>query len=258
MSQIVKYRWENWEPAFFLSDGSKMPLFGQRLSMTVGEKKCIGYVKNGKRFKCPHENKTVYENVCDGCKKMDDYYFCMCCSGECLNPRKRGQCLKGRYVVYMAAFDSLLKIGISVEHRLMERLVEQGADFGTNLMTITDGKAVRKIEQKIRSSLEITDRICGKTKSSVIFGDPNSSVHALNEKIKLLKVSFPDIDSEIFDLRKFYRLENVTETPVFIEPPGNSFEGEVVAAKGNIIIINNGSWQMANAHRFIGRDVTIK
>ncbi|MBI5347184.1 MAG: DUF2797 domain-containing protein [Candidatus Aenigmarchaeota archaeon] len=255
MKQIVKYKWENWEPVFILDDGTKIRLFGQNVALRVGKKHCIGYYKNGKRFKCTE--KTVYESVCEQCQKEDEYFMCIRCAGECLNPKKRIQCINNTYAIYLAAFDSLIKIGISVDFRLMERLVEQGADFGARLVTVDDGKAVRKMEQKIKSELEIVDKVSGDKKSEKIFGDPNKSVQELAKKINEIKGNgMPLLSPEIYDLRHYYRLQNVLSQPTRMEiSEGTELEGTCIAAKGNIIIIKNSEWQMFNAHRMIGREV---
>ncbi len=260
MNQILKYKWDNWEPMLILDGGISLPLFDKEISMKLGKKKCTGYFKNGKRRKCPENALTTFDYMCEKCQKEDDYFFCIRCSGECLNPKKRNQCTKNIYSIYLAAFDSLIKIGISIDFRLLQRLVEQGADFGTKLVTLDDGKTARKMEQKIRRELGIVDKVRGEKKSEKIFGNPNNSVAALNKKIQELKNNgMPLINPEIYDLRGYYRLGYVSKFPKLMQiNEGMEIEGKVVAAKGNIVVIKNQEWHMLNAHRLVGREVELR
>jgi hypothetical protein len=175
-----------------------------------------------------------------------------------LNERKRQECLASHYNIYLAAFDSMLKVGISHEHRLMERLVEQGADFGAKIARMQDGKLVRAIEQRIKKEINIEDRLTGEQKNEVLFGNPNVAVGNITRAVSVLRsngFSKYMTGLEIFDLRSYYHLHNVFSQPKIMEiKEGAEIKGRVAAAKGNLIIFqNNENFFSVNAHRLIGR-----
>ena len=260
--QIIKFKWENWEPRLILQDNAslqKIVLFDNDLELKLGEKLCIGYFKAGKHYKCPYKNKTEFEYSCSDCQRMDDFFRCIKCNGSsCINEKMRKECTENNYFIYLAAFNTLLKVGISHEQRIMKRLVEQGADFGAKIAFVKDGKNVRETEQKVKNHLHITDRITGNEKQDMLFANPNLSVIRLSNAINKLKGNgFPLIHPEIYDMRKYYRLENTPSKPKKIDIKTNTkIKGRVVSAKGNILVLENkNNFYSLNAHALIGREI---
>ena len=155
----------------------------------------------------------------------------------------------------------MIKVGVSLDRRIIERLVEQGADFGARLMQVKDGKEVRIIERNIMNTLNITDRVRGNQKAERIFCNPNVAMKNLYKNIINLKNLFPEKlnNIEIHDLRNYYRLHNVKKDPKLLKVSnGIKLEGRVVAAKGNIVILNNQNmFYSLNAHEMVGREVEI-
>lgn len=260
--QIIKFKWKGWKPQLILQENGnfqKIDLFEQDISFKLDEKLCIGYFKDGRHYKCPYKNKTEFERSCSDCQRMDDFFRCIKCDGtSCINEKMRKKCIENNYFIYLAAFHTLLKVGISHEQRFLERLVEQGADFGAKIAFIKDGKNVREIEQKVKDYLNITDRITGEEKYSMLFANPNISVIRLCNAINKLKGNgFPLINPEIYDLRKYYRLENILTKPKKMDIKTNvKINGRVVSAKGNILILRNkNSFYSLNVHSLIGREI---
>ena len=264
--QIIKYKWENWIPHLVLKDEGlmkKMPLTGNDISFTLGKRMCIGFYREGKHFPCKNNRETDDKN-CNECKLEDDYFFCIRCDGsQCINPKKRDECEDNFYYIYLAAFDSLLKVGISYEYRIMERLVEQGADFGAKIARVKDGKLVREMEQKIRQEINITDRITGRQKHGALFCDPNNAMRNILKAVTALKSNgFAKhmISPEIFDLREHYNLHNILTAPEQLEmSEGTKVKGHAVATKGNLIIFRDeNKFYSMNAHDLIGREITME
>ncbi len=263
--QVIKYKWENWEPFLSCRDDnnvfSKIRLMQSELCLRIGEKRCIGFFSEGKYRKCPNNTRTEYSWHCNSCRLEDDFFTCIQCDGSnCINDSRRSECAKERYYIYLAAFDSVLKVGVSQGYRLLERLVEQGADFGARIAEVTDGKNVRVMEQEIKNYLGITDRMKGSEKQKMIFCNPNkAAVNILNATKKLSRNGFSLGRIEIYDLRKYYNLQNVIAGPQKSDiKDGTKLSGRVVAAKGNILILRKGyDFFSANAHDLIGRDIYI-
>lgn len=267
--QAVKYKWlvtrETAEPFMMLRADSgleRLRLLGESVSIKAGRKSCIGYYRDGRHFECPQ--KMVLESgwCCNECRLNDDYYLCMQCNGsECINTKQRQECSELIYYIYLAAFGDLLKVGISLERRIMERLVEQGADLGALIALVKDGKDVRLIEQQICKELNIVDRIRGVQKHNLIFGNPNAAALNILNAIKKLKEKFSSymISPEIHDLRTYYRLHNVIGQPQKLTvSEGSEVSGTIVAAKGNILIFeNSGMFYSLNSHDLIGRELRL-
>ncbi len=262
--QIVKYKWINWKPFIIAKDITMkaIPLFDNRISFIVGERRCTGFFKEGRHFECPEKRRVEFDYHCNECRLNDDFSLCIRCDGsQCINMRRRGDCKNEKYIVYLAAFNSILKIGISNEFRLMERLIEQGADIGAKVAAVQDGKAVRSIEQTMRKHLCIVDRVGGREKHDMLFGNPNTaSINIFNAINKLRNNGFNEylISPEIHDLRGYYRLQNVISSPEMIEIKENTkIEGDVVAAKGNIMVLKNPAHKFysVNTHELIGREI---
>ncbi len=261
--QVVGYKWKGstlrgWEPQLVVENkGSldRVPVLGN-IDVSIGERLCAGYTSGGRYFPCPHGAKTSSGWRCDSCKKMDDYFYCIQCSGNCINNKQRSACRESGYFVYLAAFDSTIKVGISHERRFFERLVEQGADFAAKIAFMKDGMAVRKAEQNVKKILNCTDRMRGNEKNDRLFGNPNASVMQISKSIAVLKDQFETNTMEIYDLRRFYGLENVKKRPRMIKVRDQlNISGKVVAAKGNLMVIKNGFFYTLNAHDIIGREI---
>jgi hypothetical protein len=265
--QIVKYSWKHdsggFEPFFTLSDGTKIRLIDSNIHMEIGDKSCIGYMREGRRHECRLSARLDYGYICNECRMEDDFFNCMQCTGkECINPRQRDACTENSYFIYLAAFDSLLKVGISFEKRLLERLIEQGADFGVKIASVMDGKEARTIEQDMRKHLSIVDKVLFREKHESIFSDPNSCMSSISRALSRLRNNGFNkylVRPEIYDLRCHYRIDRVASKPEVVEPsPGMRVDGDIIAAKGNIFIYREGGRLFAtNAHRFIGRTVKI-
>jgi hypothetical protein len=261
--QFVKYKWDvsknmSGEPFLFAKGGKieKVRLLGEDISFTLGRKICIGYTRNGKHFPCPGQ-RISEEKMCRECMLNDDFFMCVKCDGsECLNESQRNSCIKSKFYIYLAAFSTTLKVGISQEFRILERLVEQGADMGAKIAGVQDGKLAREVEQKISKSLGIVDRISGVDKQKMLFGNINvASMNIFNaySKLRVNGVSAHLINPEIYNLQSIYRLSSVTSMPKPLRlEEGAEIEGKVVAAKGNILVLENNGFFSLNLNKLVG------
>ena len=261
--QIVRYKWKNdggWSPKLLVDDsGIKFhDLFDHHISLKVGDKFCVGYFSNSKKTECPSKEKIFKGNICDSCRDLDQYFKCIECTGTCINEKNRDNCKETTFYMYFTTFGPLLKVGISQEHRFSERMIEQGAELGVKFSKIKDGMEARIVEQKIKKLLYCEDRIYGDMKEKNIFGDPNAVILKIREALNSLKENnYSMINTEIYDFRRHYRLDKVHKIPKPINiETGSLIEGEIIAAKGNIMILKNGDDLFTvNSHRLISREV---
>ncbi len=259
--QIIRYKWDNFEPFLVMSGQKKIRLFGSSLRATLGDKRCAGFFLDGRHTECKEKPHLDYGSQCNSCLLRDRFAMCFRCTGEtCINEKRRKDCANEQFIIYLAAFNSILKVGISFEARFLERLVEQGADFGAVVGRVKDGMSVRKAEQEISAALEIVDRVRGNDKRRMLFCNPNVAMANIKVAVKKMSHIFPQytIPPQIFDLRGYYKLQNVVLEPKELAVSQDSkLDGNVVAAKGNIIVLENDGFSTVNAHDLLGREIEI-
>lgn len=268
--QLIRYKWDvrglSGEPFLIAREGKKIlkiKLFDESISMKLGKRTCVGYAKNGVHFECPSKRSVENERVCRECALNDDFFLCMKCTGEeCINEPQRPACVENKYFLYLAAFNSILKVGISYEFRIMERLIEQGADMGAKIGMIKDGKTARTIEQEVRQELNICDRVSGIDKQKMLFGSLNvASINIFNayNKLRGNGISQHLINPEIYNLQSIYRLASISNMPSPIDvKEGAVVSGNVIAAKGNIIVIRNEAGLFSvNASKLVCCDIEL-
>lgn len=262
--QVIRFAWKNFTPSISMDDGTRVEIMGKQMTMRVGAKRCIGYARNGAHQPCPHNALASNGYYCNYCRVSDDFFLCVKCNGsECINRKQRAGCEKAQYFVYLASFSGLIKVGISQQHRFLERLVEQGADFAAKICQVKDGKEVRLVENRIREELSIVDSVTGKEKNALLFADPNAAISSMLAAVRSVRSNgFAQhlIDTEIYDLRHYYGLDGVAIKPQYKElHDGMQLSGRVAAVKGNLIIMefaeSANSFSAINAHSLVGRDV---
>jgi hypothetical protein len=259
---ITNFRWKNFEPELNILERSSgkekiLPLMNQHINMTLGKRFCIGYTKNGKHYNCPESSEISSEKQCRLCKSLDDFFPCLQCSGLCINMSNRKSCMEDNFYIYLATFGPLMKVGISREFRIKQRLVEQGADFGAAISRIRDGRIARVYEQRIRRYLGIVDRLKGAEKHPHLFSDPKVCIRNINSAMeKLGKSPFNDIlqEPEIFDMREHYNL--IDEKSDFLKLENNLvLKGRIACVKGSIALLENGAFKCIDCHGLIGREI---
>ncbi len=264
MTQVIKYKWEGWKPVFTaVNNGSfeKIMPLNREINLSVGKKTCIGFMAGSKHVACPNSEEVSDNWHCPSCLRDDYFFMCVKCDGsDCKNTKRREECKKEKYYIYLSAFGPVMKVGISNQFRLINRLVEQGADIAARIALVHDGKEARLVEQEIKKCLDIEDRIEGTKKHGIMFWDPNVAIVNILSAIERLRAAgFGLIEPEIYDLRRFYNLDKVLEVPVFSRiKEGDEISGKIIAAKGNILVAqNNETFFSFNAHDIIGRSVSI-
>lgn len=261
--QIIKYKWINSEPFVFVKNNNSINtigMFENTFNMSIGDRFCIGSFRNSKHNDCKKKEKMTSGYYCNECGIKDDYFGCIRCMGdECINIKQRISCMKNFYYIYLASFGPIIKVGISYDNRFQERLIEQGADFAAKLCMVKDGLIVRRIEQEIRTTLNIVDRVHGKEKMKNLISDPIVCIKNINNAIDMIKESGIKCDREIYDLRQNYRLDRILSKPKEIRiEKDTEIKGKFVSAKGNIVVYNNDSnFYCFNMHDAIGREINM-
>jgi hypothetical protein len=254
--QVIRFNWNNrWKPELVLSNKT-LPLLG-RVNFSLGPKFCIGYWDNT-HHDCPNNERLVVGRQCRSCRDRDVFAKCLGCDGSgCDNLAYRKTCKQRDYIVYLAAFGDLLKVGISSKHRFKKRFVEQGADFAAKISELKDGREARILEKAVSEHLDITDRVWGQQKMDLLLSDPNDSVKAIESAYNSLHEKFELSDIEIYDLRSYYG-PALMEKPKWVDiQNGSEVRGEISAVKGSLLFLKTQSLEVLDAHRMIGRLISL-
>lgn len=152
-----------------------VPLVGLRLNYSVGPdaaRRCVGHkpfrASNAEWVDC--DNAPLHESrKCDRCAAVDATFASQLhhahnkARGE-LDPAVLGH-LDQPNKLYLATFrDGSIKVGTSTEHRLPERLTEQGAWRARSVAATADGLAVRIIEDRVSAEIGLPQSVSIKRK----------------------------------------------------------------------------------------------
>ncbi|WP_347720305.1 DUF2797 domain-containing protein [Candidatus Nanohalovita haloferacivicina] len=222
MNSIVKVQWKN------SSDGWKAKLLlagpngfekrglqpGRKVSFEVtNERRCTGFAPSpGERAPCPEFREIDSGSQCSECRGKDIY-----------SDYVRGDTqtdLDGEFSVYLAQIGQEVKVGVTRSEKIPKRWVEQGADYGAEILSGLSSKVALENEQDI-SSRGITERIRKEQKTNNP-SDPRKLQKIMEEH---------DYDAEIVDVNSltlYDRLQGEFSRK-------GLFQGEIHSVKGQII-----------------------
>ena len=188
----------------------------------VDQRRCTGYAPSpGERAPCPEFRKISSGSQCPECRGKDIY------SGYVRGDEQTD--LEGDFSVYLAQISDTVKVGVTRSEKIPERWIEQGADFGVEILQGLEARVALENESEI-SSNGLTERV-----------RKNQKVPAALEP-ELLEQKMKEHDFE-------GKIVNVQELTVYDEMQTKSFrrsglfEGELESVRGQII--SNGRMALA-------------
>ncbi len=231
MRSVVKISWkkksEGWKAELMLAEpGSfeKLELSpGRSFSFElVDERRCTGYAPSpGERAPCPDFREISSGSQCPECRGKDIY------SGYVRGDEQTD--LEGDFSVYLAQISDSVKVGVTRSGKIPERWIEQGADFGVEILQGLEARVALENESDI-SSNGLTERVRKNQKVPA----------ALTSELLEQKMEEHDFQGEII---------NVQDLTVYDEMKTKSFrrkglfEGELESVRGQII--SNGRMALA-------------
>lgn len=156
----------------------------RRVQFQLVERHCIGFLNGGTHQPCPHVADT-HVLQCETCRDNKLTSSCAACRGDtCRNPQARDTYCRNPFVCYLAGFlPKLIKVGVTLKTRYLQRLFEQGADIATILAIKPSGKQAKQLEQSI-AELEVTDRVRKAEKRRGLY---NGSLQNLSSRFQTYK-----------------------------------------------------------------------
>lgn len=258
---VIGYSWHDFEPNLLLRDESTktlslrtLPLRGVFNIEILPQRQCIGsFSPKGERLYCknPVDERRVQ---CIECEKKDAFLPCVKCHGDnCAGGKEaREFCEKEKFNVYLALFGGVVKVGVSNEKRLYERLLEQGADIGAKIAE-GNGKICRQIEKKI-SNAGIKDMVGYQTKIMAL-----NRVHSemLAQAHEFLKKSMPEhilSSIKILDFQKHY--PKIEKSPIYLHIAPMHLSEKIIGAKGQLLFFESG--KVINMKKLVARKINVQ
>lgn len=157
---VIDFHWDGFDPhmeCYDIGSGliSEFNLRDVRFSASK-KKVCIGYWDDERYVRCPTQAHVTRFEQCAQCAGESFIPFQECifepkCDGE--------ECdlefCRREHVLYIAFYDTRMKIGMSSTRRVERRLIEQGADAFSIIGKFGSRKKAREAEKDISSRLKI-------------------------------------------------------------------------------------------------------
>jgi hypothetical protein len=230
MKQVIFLDWGNYKPKLFCRDENTNECSidiskDQELNFKLADCRCIGPSFDEP---CPHSSEDGPQ--CKDCAPFGCYPCVICNGTECLLPKKRLKCSKTPYTIYLTSFGDIVKVGVSQRARLMQRWLEQGAEFGCEIKVVRDGLLARKLENLIGKIKGVSMAVRHNKKRS---NEPKKDVFETKIEDIVEKFQWVSKKPQIYDLTGFY--PKLPEK----EPILQDLKGTSGGVRGHLLLLNN-------------------
>jgi len=157
----LDFYWQGFEPGLTCYDSRENEVSEfdlERVDFVVSQRKsCIGYFDDDDKYiLCPRNASVTRFAQCAECSResflpFQDCVFDPKCEGEKCDL----EFCRREHVLYVAFYDTRVKIGMSSNRRVEKRLIEQGADAYAILGTFPNRKRARDTEKEISNRLRL-------------------------------------------------------------------------------------------------------
>jgi len=260
--QVISYSWQEQRPTLQIRSNNEIGnvLLDEYSLISIKaseERRCVGTYINGEHRACPHNSLTRSADRCPECtykqffrncdilnvellKQGKNCIFNPLCSKEELSYIKRDLLCCKIHVVYLAVFGDIMKVGITQNKRLYQRMIEQGADAFIPVLSARNRAEAREIENAISKEIGVSQIIRGseicKTLANYDEQKSDSSLLERAEKIcEFRDVPVPNF--KVIKLGSKYSLPELITNPILLD--GFGFKGEVIGTKGRLLIFED-------------------
>lgn len=185
----------------------------------TGNRGCIGYVGEDRRYPCPDFNFLDSGRQCYACRKRDkeiDYV-----------EGRSGKMRTGKHSVYLAVAGGKVKVGVTRTERLERRWIEQGASYATEIKIFENAEEALEKESEI-SDRGISERIMKTSKYNV-----EDDRHVLEDEIDSMGYD----DTDIVDVQSMSMYNQPERVNDYVKD--NKVSGSIRSVKGQIIYVDD-------------------
>ncbi|HUV61905.1 MAG TPA: DUF2797 domain-containing protein [Thermoplasmata archaeon] len=238
----VDFEWHGFEPV--LTCAGRSP--GDVLDVDLGrvdyiissQKECVGHFEDGRYIACPYNAAVTKFVQCAACAKefFIPYQECVFepkCDGE----RCDMDFCRREHVLYLAFYNTRVKIGMSSTRRVDKRLVEQGADAFALIGSFPSRLRAREAEKQISSEFRIPQAYRQETLLDGL--DSPVDIAGIEESYSSLCASFEtqqDITPGKLRWLKSYPIELPLDVKPKLRETQGRHRGEAVGVKGRWLI----------------------
>ena len=262
----LNFHWDEFEPHLECHDEgddqvSELDL--DDVNFSVSRKKvCVGYFDSEEKYiRCPTSAPVTKFQQCEACsgESFLPYQECV------FEPRCDGEICdiafcKREHVLYIAFYDTRMKVGMSSTRRVDQRLIEQGADAFSIIGTYPTRRRAREAEKTISSRLRIPQF---HRQEAILrnFSKPldHEGIQGRHEALIMTLGEAFNLKPEPLKWLEKYPIElPLKQTPVLLNPWG-PHKGDLVGIKGKWMIYDAGGLKALSLSdvpsRFLARTV---
>ena len=257
----LDFSWDGFVPSLTVYDskvGEEVDFDVEDIDFFTSRKRtCIGRWIGGKYLSCP-KNATV-----------EKFVQCPDCSDESFLPRDHQNCVfepechgeicnlefcKREHVLYIAFYDTRMKIGMSSTRRVEKRLVEQGADAFTVIGKLPNRLEARKAEKAISARLGIPQAFRqDEILRNFVRRIDTAGIEGRYEGIKITLGEIFQMSPENLRWLNGYPLELPLRATPKLQESWGKHKGELVGIKGKWLIYESDGLNALNLSDFPAR-----
>ncbi len=262
----LEFHWDEFEPHLECFDVLKKEVAEfdlEDVDFAVSRKRiCIGYWEGNKYVPCPRQTPVDRFGQCAECAgesfiPFQDCIFEPRCDGEICDL----DFCRREHVLYVAFYDTRMKIGMSSARRVDRRLIEQGADAYSVIGTFATRKKARDSEKDISSRLRIPQSHRQETLiRSLSRPVDERGIEGRFDALKITLGEAYDLKPEPLKWLKGYPIDLPLREIPRLEESWGSHKGELVGIKGRWLVFESDGLKALSLadlpSRFLTRAIT--
>lgn len=232
-----------------------------QVDFVIGDaRECVGCLDGNSHVPCPNKASVTRFAQCADCAGESFIPFQECvfepkCDGDICDM----DFCKREHVLYLAFYDTKVKIGMSSTRRVERRLVEQGADAFAIIGAFPTRRRAREAEKQMSSRLRIPQAL----RQEAVLSGFSRVVDAvgIEERLRGLASSIEDqFDLKMERLRWLdaYPIDLPLDRPPRLMDTAGRHRGKLLGIKGKWLVYDSGSIKALNLSdvpsRFVGAD----
>lgn len=153
---VIDFHWENFTPKMYYYSDKIKEFDLWKLDIKISKEiRCVGKFTNGTYIPCPTQEKVGEYKQCSKCAETFIGDLSCIFEPKCYGEKCEPDFCKKPHTVYLAFFNELPKVGMTSSKRILNRVIEQGADAYSIIKTVSNRKEARDLEKKISRVLRI-------------------------------------------------------------------------------------------------------
>jgi len=267
----LEFHWQEFKPhleCYDASENEECEFDLEKVDFSASENKaCIGSWDGEGNYKpCPEQMPVTRFSQCAQCSKEffipdQECLFEPKCDGtRCLVQNRDWEFCKREHVVYVAFYDTRMKIGMSSSRRIDKRLIEQGADAYSVIGEFPNRKSARAAEKDISERLRIPQFY----RQEVLLRNLSRPLDTkgIEGRLEALRLTLRGrfaLEPEPLEWLTRYPIELPLRQTPRLRPSFGRHRGELVGIKGKWMVFESEGLQALNLSdlpaRFLARHV---